>query len=65
MGNSLLVFLVFMKRDEVTGGQRKLHYEQLHNSYFLPNIIRVNKSNRMRWAESVARMGRRRLHIAY
>ena len=32
------------KRDEVTGEWRKLHYEELINLYFSPNIIRVIKS---------------------
>jgi hypothetical protein len=31
-------------RDEVTGGWRKLHNEELHNLYFSPNIIRMTKS---------------------
>jgi hypothetical protein len=30
------------KRDEVTGGWRKLHNEELHNLYSLPSIIRMN-----------------------
>jgi hypothetical protein len=46
------------KRDEVTGGCRKLHNEEFHNFYSSPNIIRIIKSRRMRWAENVARMGR-------
>jgi hypothetical protein len=46
------------KRDEVTGEWRKLHNEQLSDLYPLPNIMRVVKSRRMRWAEHVARMGR-------
>jgi hypothetical protein len=45
------------KRDEVTGGWRKLHNEELHNFYSSPNIIRMIKSRRMRWAGHVARMG--------
>ena len=45
------------KRDEVTGEWRKLHNEELRDLYFLPNIVRVVKSRRMRWAEHVARMG--------
>jgi hypothetical protein len=44
------------KRDEVTGGWRKLHNEELHNLYSSPSIIRVIKSRRMRWARHVARM---------
>jgi hypothetical protein len=47
------------KRDEVTGNWRKLHNEELHDLYSLPNIMRVIKSRRMRWAGHVARMGRR------
>ena len=45
------------KRDEVTGEWRKLHNEELSDLYSLPNIVRVVKSRRMRWAEHVARMG--------
>jgi hypothetical protein len=43
------------KRDEVTGEWRKLHNEELHNLYSLPNIIRMIMSRRMRWAGYVAR----------
>ena len=46
------------KREEVTGEWRKLHNEELSDLYFLPNIMRVVKSRRMRWAGHVARMGR-------
>jgi hypothetical protein len=45
------------KRDEVTGGCRKLHKEELHNLYSSPSIIRMIKSRRMRWAGHVARRG--------
>jgi hypothetical protein len=44
-------------RNEVTGGWRKLHNEELHNLYFSPSIIRTMKSRRMRWARNVARLG--------
>jgi hypothetical protein len=44
------------KRDEVTGKRRKLHNEELSDLYPLPNIVRVVKSRRMRWAGHVARM---------
>jgi hypothetical protein len=47
------------KRDGVTGGWRKLH-EELHNLYSSPNIIRIIRSRRMRWAGYVARMGEKR-----
>ena len=46
------------KRDEVTGEWRKLHNEELKDLYSLPNIVRVVKSRRMRWAGHVARMRR-------
>ena len=45
------------KRDEVTGELRKLHNEELRDLYSLPNIVRVVKSRRMRWAGHLARMG--------
>ena len=45
------------KRDEVTGEWRKLHNEELNDLYSLPNIVRVVKSRRMRWAGHVARLG--------
>ena len=44
-------------KDEVTGQWRKLHNEELNNLYFSPNIVRVIKSRRMRWAGHVARIG--------
>jgi hypothetical protein len=48
------------KRDEVTGGWRKLHDEELHNLYASSSIIRIIKSRRMRWAEPVAGMGEKK-----
>jgi hypothetical protein len=44
------------KRDEETGGWRKLHNEELHNLYSSPSIIRTIKSRKMRWAGNVARV---------
>jgi hypothetical protein len=46
-------------RDEMTGGWRKLHNEELHNlyEYVSPNIIRMTKSRRIRCAGHVARTG--------
>ena len=45
------------KRDEVTREWIKLHNEEISDLYSLPNIVRVVKSRRMRWAGHVARMG--------
>jgi hypothetical protein len=45
----------------VTGDWWKLHNEELHNLYSSPNIIRMIKSRRMRWAGHVARMGKLRI----
>jgi hypothetical protein len=45
------------KRDEVTGEWKNLHNEELNDLCSLPNIVRVVKSRRMRWAGHVARMG--------
>jgi hypothetical protein len=45
------------KRDEVTGEWGKLHNEDISDLYSLPNILRVTKSRRMRWAWHVQRMG--------
>jgi hypothetical protein len=54
--NRVLRRIFGWKRDEVTGGWRKLHNEELHNIYSSPSIIRMIKSRRMRWAEHVAPM---------
>jgi hypothetical protein len=48
------------KRDEVTGAWRRLHNKELYALYSSPNIIRVIKSRRLRWAGHVARLGERR-----
>jgi hypothetical protein len=46
------------KKDEVTGEWRRLRNEERNDLYSLPNIVRVVKSRRMRWAGHVAHMGR-------
>jgi hypothetical protein len=58
--NRVLRRIFGLKRDNVTEEWRKLHNEELHNSYSFPNIIRQIKSGRMRWARHVACMGEER-----
>jgi len=36
------------KTEEVAGGRRRLHNEELRNLYLSPNIVRVIKSRRIR-----------------
>jgi hypothetical protein len=47
----------FGPKREGDGLWRKLHNDELHSLYSSPNIVRVIKSRRMRWAGHVARMG--------
>jgi hypothetical protein len=54
--NRVLRRIFGSQRDEVTGGWRMLHNEELHNLYSSPFIVRVIKSRRMRWVGHVARM---------
>jgi hypothetical protein len=63
--NRVLKRIFGPKSDEVTGGWRKLHNEELHNLYSSPTITRAIKSRRMRWAGHVARMWRRGMLIGY
>jgi hypothetical protein len=51
--------------DEVTGGWRKLHNEELHKFYSSPNIIRMIKSRRTRLAGTVARIGEEDEYVGY
>jgi hypothetical protein len=53
-----LLFFLIPIRD--SGERRKLHNEELRDLYSSPNIIRIIKSKRMRWAGHVARMGEKR-----
>jgi len=48
------------RRDEVKGEWRRLHNEELNDLYFSPNIVRLIKSRRKRWAGRVARRGEER-----
>jgi hypothetical protein len=58
--NSVLGRIIGSKRNEVTGGWRKLHNGELHNLYSSPSIIRMVKSRRMILPGYVARMGEKR-----
>jgi hypothetical protein len=58
--NWLLREVFGARREEVTGEWRKLHNEELNDLYCAPDIVRVMKSGRMRWAGNVACMGERR-----
>jgi hypothetical protein len=49
-----------LNSDEVTGGWRKLHNEELRDLYSLPSVIRMIKGRSMRWAGHVARLGEER-----
>jgi hypothetical protein len=58
--NKVLRKIYGPKRDEITGEWRRLHNEELHELYDSPDIIRIMKSRRLRWAGHVARMGEKR-----
>ena len=55
-GNRVLRRIFWPRRVEVTREWRKLHNEELNDPYCSPNIVRVIKSRRMRWAGYVTRM---------
>jgi hypothetical protein len=63
--NRVLRRICGLKKDEVTGGCRKLHNEELHNLYSSPSIIRMIKSRRMKWAGMQHQWGRRGMHVGY
>ena len=54
--NRILRRIFGPKRDE-NEEWRRLHNEELHSLYRSPNIVRVIKSRRLRWAGHVARIG--------
>ena len=58
--NRVLRRIFVPRRDGVTGEWRKLLNEEVNDLYCSPNIVRVVKSRRMRWAGHVACMGKRR-----
>jgi hypothetical protein len=53
------------KRDEVIGGWRKLHNEELHNLCCSPSIIIIIMSRRMRWAGHVAQIAEKRYALGF
>ena len=60
-GKVILLSAIFgPRRDAVTGEWSRLHNEELNDLYCSPNIVRVIKWRRMRWAGHVARMGEER-----
>jgi hypothetical protein len=59
-GNKVFRRIFGPRRDEVTGEWRRMHNEELNDLYTSPNIARVVKSRRMRWAGHVARMSEER-----
>jgi hypothetical protein len=46
--NRVLRRIFGLQRDEMIGGWRKLHNEELHGLYSSPSIIRVIKAKRVR-----------------
>ena len=58
--NMMLRRIFGPRKEEVTGEWRRLYNEELNDLYSSPNIVRVIKSRRMRWAGHVARMGEER-----
>jgi hypothetical protein len=63
--NRVLKRIFGTRREEVTGEWRKLHNEELNDLYCSPNIVRVIKSRRMRWAGHVALWGRGEVYIGF
>jgi hypothetical protein len=58
--NKVLRMIFGPEREEVSGEWRRLHNKELYALYSSPNIIRVMKSRRLRWAGHVAGIGERR-----
>jgi hypothetical protein len=54
--NRVLRGIFWSERDEVTGERRRQNNEELNDLYSSPNIFRLIRSRRIRWAEHVARM---------
>jgi hypothetical protein len=61
--NRVLSRIFESKKNEVTGEWRRLHDEEFNALYSSPNVIRVMKSRRLKWAGHVARMGESRILV--
>ena len=57
MFENVVLRILGPRRDEVTGEWRRLHNEELNDLYSSPNIVRVIKLRRIRWAGHVAHVG--------
>jgi hypothetical protein len=55
--NRALTKIFVLEREDVAGGWRRLHNEELHNLYMSPNVIRVIKSTRIKWVGHVVNIG--------
>jgi hypothetical protein len=55
--NKVLRRIFGPKRDEIIGSWRQLYNEELHNLYDSSDIIRINKSTKMRLVGHTARTG--------
>ena len=58
--NKVLRKIFGPKRDDENGEWRRLHNGELHDLYGRPDIMRIVKSRRLRWAGHVTRMGNER-----
>jgi hypothetical protein len=63
--NRVLGIIFGPRRDEVTGGWRKLHYKELCDLYSLPSIIIMIKSTRMNGQGTKHELGRTGMRIGY
>jgi hypothetical protein len=63
--NRVLRRIFAPKKDEVTGGWRKLQNEELYNLYCSPGVIRMIETGNMGWTWYVARMGSRLMYLEF
>jgi hypothetical protein len=61
--NRVLRRIFGAKRNEVTGGWRKLHNEELHNLLSSPSVIKIIKSRKIRLTAHLEQIRRREIHI--